>query len=454
MTAAGRFRVPGRPPRPERRPGTGHYPGSVPTFVLPMREYALIFGVAALVTFLTTGLVRTLAVRVGAFTPIRDRDVHSTPTPRMGGVGVYLGMTTGLLLAAQLPQLNRAFTASSQLLGVVIAGAVICAVGVLDDRFDLDAVTKLAAQVLAAAILVFFGVQWIVMWLPMGGDAHGTTVILDQYQSTMVTVLITLVLTNAMNFIDGLDGLLAGVAAISGIGLFIFSAHVLEVSTDDSSASQVPLVAVVLVGACLGFLPHNFYPARIFMGDAGSMLIGLTMAAGIVGAGGTISSSSYGARTTIAALAPLIVALAVVFIPFLDFLMALVRRTREGRHPFSADKRHLHHRMLALGHTHRQAVLVFYLWAAVISGGAVSLAFVPWEQAVWPAALAVLVALLVTVSPWFRSRRLRTLRSASSAATGDPSVPVATASAGTVPPAADPGDRDVVPGSPDGEEPA
>ncbi len=388
----------------------GHYPGSVPTFALPLREYALVFGVAVLVTFLATGLIRVLAVKMGAFTPIRERDMHSVPIPRMGGVAVYLGIAVALVLAAQLPQLNGAFTSSSQLLGVLIAGGVICGVGVLDDRFDLDAVTKLAAQVLAAAILVFFGVQWFVMWLPSGGDAGGTIVTLDAYQSTMVTVLITLVLTNAMNFIDGLDGLLAGVAAISGIALFVFSAHVLEVSADDSSASQAPLVAAALVGACVGFLPHNFYPARIFMGDAGSMFIGLTMSAGIVGAGGTISSSSYGARTTVAALAPLIVALAVVFIPFLDFLMAVIRRTREGRHPFSADKRHLHHRMMALGHTHRQAVLVFYLWAAVVSGGAVSLAFVPWQQAVWPCVAAVLVALVVTVWPRIRAHRLRASR--------------------------------------------
>ena len=405
----------------------------MPTFTLPMREYALVFGVAVLVTFLATGLIRLLAVKVGAFTPIRERDVHTAPIPRMGGVGVYLGITVALLLAAELPQLNRAFTASSQLLGVVIAGGVICAVGVLDDRFDLDAVTKLAAQVLAAAILVFFGVQWIVMWVPAAGQEHGTSVVLDQYQSTMVTVLITLVLTNAMNFIDGLDGLLAGVAAISGIGLFVFSAHVLALSADDSSASQVPLVAAALVGACIGFLPHNFYPARIFMGDAGSMLIGLTMAAGVVGAGGTISSASYGARTTVAALAPLIVALAVVFIPALDFLLAVVRRTREGRHPFSADKRHLHHRMLALGHTHRQAVMVFYLWAVVVTGGAVALAFVPWQRAIWPGVVGVLVAVLVTIWPVFRARRLRRARSATEPATGATRETAAAGPGGTSP---------------------
>jgi UDP-GlcNAc:undecaprenyl-phosphate GlcNAc-1-phosphate transferase len=324
----------------------------------------------------------------------------------MGGIAVYLGVTVALLLAAQLPQLAQAFAASSQLLGVVVAGGVICLVGALDDRFDLDAVTKLAAQVLAAAILVFFGVQWILMWLPTGAGVHGTTVSLDRMQSTLVTVMITLILVNAMNFIDGLDGLLAGVAAISGIGLFVFSAHVLQASANDSAASQAPLLAAALVGACIGFLPHNFFPARIFMGDAGSMFIGLTMAAGIVGVTGTVSPSTYGARTTVAALAPVIVALAVVFIPALDFLLAVLRRTKERRHPFSADKRHLHHRMLALGHTHRQAVLVFYLWAAVITSGAVALAFAPWQRVLWPEVAGVAVALAITASPWVRALRI------------------------------------------------
>lgn len=379
----------------------------MPTFALPMREYALVFGVAFLVTFVTTGIVRVLAVKVHALTPIRVRDVHTTPTPRLGGIGVYIGVTVALLLASQLPQLNSAFASSSRLLGVAIAGGVICAVGALDDRFDLDAITKLAAQVLAAAILVFFGVQWIVMWLPTGAGVHGTTVTLDRAQSTLATVLITLVLMNAMNFIDGLDGLLAGVAAISGIGMFVFSAHVLQVSANDSAASQAPLIAVALVGACLGFLPHNFHRARIFMGDSGAMFVGLAIAAGIVEVGGTISPSTYGARTTVAALAPLIVALAVVFIPALDLLLAVIRRTREGRHPFSADQRHLHHRMLALGHSHQGAVVVFYVWAAVISGSAVALAFTEWTDVVGPAAAGIAIAVVATAWPAIRRRRRR-----------------------------------------------
>ena len=232
--------------------------------------------------------------------------------------------------------------------------------------------------------------------------------ILDQTQGIVLTVLLTVVLTNAMNFIDGLDGLLAGVAAISAFAIFIFSARQLWLSGDDSSASQPPLIAAALVGACIGFLPHNFSPARIFMGDSGSMFIGLTMAAATITAGGQLPSNAvnFGPRSTVALLAPVIVVLAVVFIPVLDFMLAVIRRTKEGRHPFSADKRHLHHRMLAIGHTHRQAVLIFYMWALILSAGSVALVFASWQQVIVPVAVALAVAMVISMWPWVRARRL------------------------------------------------
>ncbi len=354
------------------------YPGRVTEYVIPGREYALVFGTAVVVTFLLTGLVRLAAVKLGAVTPIRERDVHSLPIPRLGGVAVYAGFAAAVLMAVQLPALGGAFLSSSEVLGVLVAGGLICLVGVLDDRFDLDAIAKLAGQILAAGVLVIFGLQWQLIWLPSDGPTGGSIIFLDQTQGIVLTVLLTVVLTNAMNFIDGLDGLLAGVAAISAFAIFIFSARQLALSGDVGSASQSPLIAIGLVGACIGFLPHNFSPARIFMGDSGAMFIGLVMAGATVSASGKIDNSTFGPRTNIALLAPVIVALAVVFIPVLDFLMAVIRRTKEGRHPFSADKQHLHHRMLAIGHTHRQAVLIFYYWAIVLAGGAVSLVFVSW----------------------------------------------------------------------------
>ena len=383
------------------------YPGRVAEFAIPAREYALVFGTAVVVTFLLTGVVRLIATRVGAVTPIRERDVHSLPIPRMGGVAVYAGFAAAVLMALQLPALGAAFVSSSEVVGVLAAGGLICLVGVIDDRFDLDAVAKLAGQILAAGVLVLFGVQWQVLWLPGGGpDGSGSLVSLDQTQGIVLTVLLTVVLTNAMNFIDGLDGLLAGVAAISAFAIFIFSVRQLSLSGDDSSASQPPLIAAALVGACIGFLPHNFSPARIFMGDSGAMFIGLAMAGATVSAGGKLDPSTFGPRSTIALLAPLIVVLAVVFIPVLDFLLAVIRRTKEGRHPFSADKQHLHHRMLAIGHTHRQAVLIFYYWAFVLAVGAVSLVFVNWEVAIVPFSVLLAVGLAFSAWPRVRARRL------------------------------------------------
>ncbi len=389
------------------------YPDSMAQIAIPAREYALVFATAALVTFLATGGVRLLASKIGAVTPIRDRDVHRLPTPRMGGVAVYLGVACAILIARNMPTLRRAFDSSSSIQGVLVAGAVIVLVGVLDDRFDLDAVTKLFGQILAAGVLVLYGVTWLVVWLP--SSYGGSAVSLDQTQGALVTVLITIVLANAMNFIDGLDGLLAGVATISAIGVFVFSVHQLAVTGDDASASQAPLIAAALIGACLGFLPHNFYPARIFMGDSGSMFIGLTMAAAIVTSGGQLASTSanFGPRGTVALLAPVIVVLAVVFIPLLDFILAVARRTKEGRHPFSADKRHLHHRMLGIGHTHRQAVLIFYLWAFVLSAGSVSLVFARWQAVLGPVVIALGLSLLVSVWPWARARRLGRRRAVS-----------------------------------------
>jgi UDP-GlcNAc:undecaprenyl-phosphate/decaprenyl-phosphate GlcNAc-1-phosphate transferase len=390
----------------ERGGGGGAlYPDPVTEYAIPAREYALVFGAALVLTFLLTGVVRVVATKLGAVTPIRERDVHALPIPRMGGVAVYAGFAAAVLMALQLPALGSAFVASSEILGVLVAGGLICLVGVLDDRFDLDAIAKLAGQIVAAGVLVLFGVQWQVIWLPDDGPTGGSLLSLDQTQAMVLTVLLTVVLTNAMNFIDGLDGLLAGVAAISACAIFVFSVRQLQLSGNDLSASQPPLIAAALMGACIGFLPHNFSPARIFMGDSGAMFVGLAMAAAIVSAGGKLDTSTFGPRSTIALLAPLIVALAVVFIPMLDFLLAVIRRTKDGRHPFSADKQHLHHRMLAIGHTHRQAVLLFYLWAFVLAGGAVALVFVSWQVALAPFLLLAAIALGISVWPRVRSWR-------------------------------------------------
>ncbi|AZI58160.1 undecaprenyl/decaprenyl-phosphate alpha-N-acetylglucosaminyl 1-phosphate transferase [Nakamurella antarctica] len=371
---------------------------------IPLREYALVFATAVAVTFVVTGIVRIVARKIGAVTPIRDRDVHSVPTPRLGGVAVYIGVAAAFLMARNLPTLKDAFAGNTEILAVLIAGGLICLVGVLDDRFDLDAISKLAGQILAAGLLVVFGVQWLIIQLPGSAEDGPTTLVFGRNEQVIITVLLTVLLINAMNFIDGLDGLLAGVALISAAATFIFSVHQYTTSTA-ASAAPPPLMAAALAGACIGFLPHNFFPAKIFMGDSGAMFIGLLMAAAISSASFKVDPSLFGLRTNIALLAPLIVALAVVFIPVLDFLLAVIRRTMAGKSPLTADKRHLHHRMLAIGHSHRQAVLIFYLWALVVAGGAVSLALVArWQDMIYWWLASVALALVVSVQPLLRAQ--------------------------------------------------
>ena len=339
---------------------------------VPFRELGLVALVAAAVTFLGTGVVRVVAVRAGALARPRERDVHVTPTPRLGGIAMYLGVLAAFGLAAQLPALTRGFAYSNDVTAVLAGGAVIVAVGAIDDRFGLDALTKFAGQVTAAGVMIYFGLSWFLLWGPFGSGGSFTTASLDQLQGGLITVLVTVLLANAINFVDGLDGLAAGIGLIAALASVAFSLGLLSRSGGDVGTYPPALIAAVLAGVCLGFLPHNFQPARIFMGDSGSMLIGLMLAAASTSGSGKIDPGSYGARDLIALLTPLLVVGAICFIPVLDLLMAIVRRTRAGRSPFAPDKMHLHHRLLSIGHSHRRSVLLIYTWTALIAFGTVA----------------------------------------------------------------------------------
>ncbi|MGF7122471.1 glycosyltransferase family 4 protein [Rhodococcus sp. TAF43] len=366
---------------------------------VPLRELLLVLFTAAVVTFLGTGAVRVLAIRFGAVAVPRDRDVHVQPTPRLGGVGMYIGMLVALLFAQQLPALTRGFEFTTDISAVLVAGFVIVLVGVIDDRWGLDALTKFVGQVTAAGILVVMGVSWYIVFLPFG---EGTTVILDQLQAGLVTVAVAVVMINAMNFVDGLDGLAAGLGLIASLAICAFSVGLLHDQGGDVSAYPPAMIAAALAGACLGFLPHNFQPARIFMGDSGSMLIGLTLAAVSTSASGRISLSAYGSRDLLGLLSPLLLVGAVMFIPILDLLLAIVRRTRAGVSPFSPDKMHLHHRLLQIGHSHRRVVLLIYLWVAVLAFGAVGSALIDRRVVVLLVAGGLVFALVVTAVPSWR----------------------------------------------------
>jgi len=366
---------------------------------VPLRELALVGLTAAIITYFCTGWVRVLATRLGAVAIPRERDVHLDPTPRMGGLAMYIGVLAAVLLASQLPALTRGFVYSSGLPAVLVAGGIIMGIGLIDDKWGLDALTKFAGQITAASVLVTMGVAWSVLYIPVGGVG---TIVLDQASSILLTLALTVAIVNAMNFVDGLDGLAAGLGLITALAICIFSVGLLRDHGGDVLYYPPAVISVVLAGACLGFLPHNFHRARIFMGDSGSMLIGLMLAAASTTAAGPISQNAYGARDVFVLLSPFLLVIAVMFVPMLDLLLAIVRRTRAGRSAFSPDKMHLHHRLLQIGHSHRRVVLLIYLWVSIVAFGTASTIFVNPRYAGAVMLAAIVVAIVVTVIPLLR----------------------------------------------------
>jgi len=337
-----------------------------------VREYLTVFLVAAIVTYLLGVVAREVALRTGAVARVRDRDIHAVPIPYFGGVAMLGGLAAAYFVAQRLPFLSLSDDTVFRDAGVVLlAGALICAVGVLDDLFELDAITKLAGQVLAAGFLVVFEVQYYFFGLPGGGILAP-----DTAQLGVVSVVIVVATVNAVNFVDGLDGLASGVVGIGAVAFFLFS-YQLAAANQETLAITSALLTASLAGACAGFLPHNFFPARLFMGDSGSMLIGLVLAGSaltLTGQFATIDMSrgSAGSEASLLpVLLPVILPISILVVPFADLVLAVVRRTRAGRSPFAPDKQHLHHRLLEIGHSHRRAVLIMWTWAGLIAFGGV-----------------------------------------------------------------------------------
>jgi UDP-GlcNAc:undecaprenyl-phosphate GlcNAc-1-phosphate transferase len=304
-----------------------------------------------------------------------------------------------MFVAARLPALHGSFDNGPEMTWVLVSGAIICAIGVLDDVYELDSLTKLAGQVLATGIMVTKGgVQLAFIYLPGNG-----TVSLGRDLAIPVTILLTVLTINAINFIDGLDGLAAGVTAIAATSFFLFSYHLARSGSLDVAAAPTLLTAV-LAGTCVGFLPHNFSPARIFMGDSGSMLVGLILSAGATTA--TTAADPQAFTSSLGSLPlwlPLLIPIAVLAVPFVDLLLAIVRRVARGESPFAPDKQHLHHRLLELGHSHRRAVLLLYFWTAVLALGGVALSVYRAAWVVLAMVAAALVGLVISVVPRWRS---------------------------------------------------
>ncbi|MDP3969780.1 MAG: MraY family glycosyltransferase [Nocardioides sp.] len=369
-----------------------------------MREYLLVFLVAAAVTYLLGVVAREVAVRTGAVARVRDRDVHAVPIPYFGGLAMLGGLVAAYLVAQSLPFLSTAQPAVFKDAGtVLVAGALICAVGVLDDLIELDPLMKLGGQVAAAGFLVLNEVQLYLVQLPGGGQQA-----LVPLQAQLISILVVVATVNAVNFVDGLDGLAGGVVGLGAVGFFLFS-YTLADLNGETLAITAAVLCAGLAGACAGFLPHNFWPARIFMGDSGSMLIGLVLAGSALTLTGQFTPTSLsrggdgGEASFLVLLLPVFLPIAILIVPFVDLVLAVVRRTAAGRSPFAPDKQHLHHRLLEIGHSHRRAVLIMWLWAALIALGSVLASLYP-DRITW----AVLGGwFVVTVAATFSLPRVR-----------------------------------------------
>ncbi len=377
-----------------------------------MREYLLTVLITAAVSYLLTPLVRRGAIAVGAMHAARDRDVHTEPVPLLGGLAMYGGLVVGLLVAAQIEPLRTVFAGTKMESGLLLAGGLIVIVGFVDDRWGLNASSKLAGQVAAGAIVVWSGAQ--VSWLPEPG---GATLVLTSDQATALTILVVVATINAVNFIDGLDGLAVGIVGIGAAAFFLYY-YTLTKKLGLDEQTGPALASAVLAGVCIGFVPHNFYPARIFMGDTGSMLLGLLLAYAPISSIASLdpalltSRAAYqgGTLNRYPEILPLILPAAILVIPYADLLLAVVRRTRAGMSLFAPDRKHLHHRLLDIGHSHRSSVLIMYLWATLFSGTVVGLSITKTPLFVFAVATAAAVlALLLMSMPrlrwWDRGRQ-------------------------------------------------
>ncbi|MEU2425367.1 MraY family glycosyltransferase [Streptomyces sp. NPDC007851] len=337
-----------------------------------MREYLLTLCITAAVTYLLTGPVRKFAIVAGAMPEIRARDVHREPTPRLGGIAMFFGLCAGLLVADHMTNLNEVFAKSNEPRALLSGAALIWLIGVLDDKFEIDALIKLGGQMIAAGVMVMQGLT--ILWLPVPGVGN---VALTPWQGTLLTVALVVITINAVNFVDGLDGLASGMVCIAAAAFFLY-AYRIWYSYGIEAAAPATLFAAILMGMCLGFLPHNIHPARIFMGDSGSMLIGLVLAAGAISITGQVDpdvmnlfagSERNAVHQTVPVYIPLLLPLTIIAVPAADLVLAIVRRTWRGQSPFAADRGHLHHRLLEIGHSHSRAVLIMYFWSALIAFG-------------------------------------------------------------------------------------
>lgn len=354
--------------------------------------YAVVLGVAAAVTALSAWPARWLSRKAGYVSLPGERTIHTRATAYGGGPAMFLGFLVAMMVAAELRPLHAVFFGSSEPLGVVLAAGAIFAVGLIDDAREMSAPAKVAGQVLAATILYFLGVTLYWFKVPLGGVVSLTPGI-----TPLIMALWVIALTNAVNLIDGLDGLAAGVVAIGGGALSVYGLRLMEMGVL-SSTNIGPLVAVVACGICIGFLPFNFHPAKMFMGDSGALLLGLLMSASTMVIGGRIPPQTATTGLTYFFFAPLLIPFFIMGVPIVDMAFAFVRRTARGTGFDTPDKDHIHHRLLRLGHGHRRSVVILWAWTAILSGFILFPLFVKAVNPFIPLGVGILAAALFT---WF-----------------------------------------------------
>ncbi|BAR05598.1 glycosyltransferase, group 4 family [Parascardovia denticolens DSM 10105 = JCM 12538] len=361
-----------------------------------MRVYIFIAAVAGGVTWLITPLIRHLAIEIGAVGEVRARDVHTVPTPRMGGFSMLIGLAVSLLFASRLPFISTVFEQNHVIWIVLLGAALICLLGILDDIFDLDWMLKMSGQLLVSVLVSLGGLQ--IVALPWGDGLITASPSL----SMALTAFILVASINAVNFVDGLDGLAAGIVAIGGLAFGAYSYIIARSSA--SYASVATLLDVALVGICVGFLLHNWHPAKLFMGDAGSMLLGYLITCASIMMTGRLDPTAIHASLYIPLFMPILLPILVLFLPFLDVVLAIVRRLSKGQSPMHPDRMHLHHRMLRIGHSVQSAVLTLWGWAALISFSSVLTLFVRVRYVLIFFVIIASALTIITLAPSYKRR--------------------------------------------------
>lgn len=365
---------------------------------MPLASYGLVAAVAAVGSFVLTFPVRWASRRLDIVVQPDERRVHEKPTPTLGGAAMLVAFLGALYLASRMEAFRQIFAGSSEPLGVALAAVVIFLVGAVDDLREVSAPAKVAGQVLAATVLYYTGVTMYSFKVPFTHEL----LVLSSTVTPLLTALWVVGIANAINLIDGLDGLAAGIVAIAAAALAVYGLRLGDLgllSTD----SIGPLVAAIACGACIGFLPHNFHPARVFMGDAGAMFLGLVMAASTTVIGGR--TADYSGHTYFM-FAPLLLPLLILGVPLVDTAFAIVRRTARRSGVATADKSHLHHRLMQMGHGQRRSVVILWAWTAVLSGFVLYPLFMARGNAFIPFGIAALAVVLYTLfHPGVRRRQ-------------------------------------------------